>query len=159
MFNEGLDFVIRDRLLIDFSAVTDRIRQVNLLCVCGATQDLHDLNWCFLDTPTGDLGGDTYYSIHVPGWMLKWLDLITAHGSVSNEPGSVTWLATKYLKTVSWKKHTEELTTSWPQNISYWHKINTPSSYFIILMLHCLKNILKLQFDSYVTAVKFLTLI
>ena len=38
------------------------------------------------------------YSIHVPGWLQKWLNLITAPGSVSNEPGSVTWLATKYLK-------------------------------------------------------------
>ena len=34
------------------------------------------------------------YSIHVPGWVLKWLNLITAPGSVSNQPGSVTWLAT-----------------------------------------------------------------
>ena len=48
------------------------------------------------------------YSIHVPGWQLKWLDLITAHGSVSNEPGSVTWQATKYLRTVSWRNHTEK---------------------------------------------------
>ena len=47
------------------------------------------------------------YSIHVPGWLLKWLNLITAPGSVSNEPGSVTWLATKYWKTVSWRNHTE----------------------------------------------------
>ena len=38
------------------------------------------------------------YSIHVMGWLLKWLNLITAPGSVSNEPSSVTWLATKYLK-------------------------------------------------------------
>ena len=85
------------------------------------------------------------YSIHVPGWLLKWLNLITAHGSVSNEPGSVTWLATKYLKTVSWRNHTEEL---WPQNISLWPKINIPSSYFIILILNCLESTLKLQFDS-----------
>ena len=42
------------------------------------------------------------YSIHIPGWLLKWLNLITAHGSVRNEPGSVTWLATKYLKS-HWK--------------------------------------------------------
>ena len=92
------------------------------------------------------------YSLHVPGWLLKWLDLITAHGSVTNEPGSVTWLATKYLKTVSWRNHTEKLTTFWPQNISFWPKINIPSSYFTILMLNCLENTLKLQFDSYVTA-------
>ena len=97
------------------------------------------------------------YSIHVPGWLLKWLNLITAPGSVSNEPGSVTWLATKYLKTVSWRNHTEKLTTLWPQNISFWPKINIPSSYFTILMLNCLENTLKLNFDSYVTAVKFLT--
>ena len=98
-----------------------------------------------------------YYSIHVPGWLQKWLNLITAPGSVSNEPGSVTWLATKYLKTVSWRNHTEKLTTWWPQNISFWPKINIPSSYFTILMLNCLENTLKLQFDSYVTAVRFLT--
>ena len=36
-------------------------------------------------------------------------------------------------------------------------KINIPSSYFTILMLNYLKNTLKLQFDSCVTAVKFLT--
>ena len=39
-----------------------------------------------------------HYSIRVPGWLLKWLNLITALGSVSNQPGSVTWLATKYFK-------------------------------------------------------------
>ena len=98
-----------------------------------------------------------FYSIHVPEWLQKWLNLITAPGSVSNEPGSVTWLATKYLKTVSWSNHTEKLTTLWPQNISFWLKINIPSSYFTILMLNCLENTLKLQFDSYVTAVRFLT--
>ena len=97
------------------------------------------------------------YSIHVPGWLQKWLNLITAPGSVSNDPGSVTWLATKYLKTVSWRNHTEKLTTLWPQNISFWPKINIPSAYFTILMLNCLENTLKLKFDSYVTAVKFLT--
>ena len=100
---------------------------------------------------------NSLYSIHVPGWLQKWLNLITAPGSVSNEPGSVTWLATKYLKTVSWRNHTEKLTTLWPQNISFWPKINIPSSYLIILMLDCLENTPKLQFDSYVTAVKFLT--
>ena len=36
-------------------------------------------------------------------------------------------------------------------------KINIPSSYFTIVMLNCSENILKHQFDSYVTAVKFLT--
>ena len=41
--------------------------------------------------------------------------------------------------------------------ISFWPKINIPSSYFTILMLNCLENTLKLQFDSYVTPVKFLT--
>ena len=97
------------------------------------------------------------YSIHVPGWLQKWLNLITAPGSVSNEPGSVTWLATKNLKTVSWRNHTEKLTTWWAQNISFWLKINISSSYFSILMLNCLENTLKLQFDSYVTAVRFLT--
>ena len=78
------------------------------------------------------------YSIHVPGWLQKWLNLITAPGSVSNEPGSVTCLTTKYLKTVSWRNHTEKLTTLWPQNISFWPKINIPSSYFTILMLKLL---------------------
>ena len=98
-----------------------------------------------------------FYSIHVLGWLQKLLNLITAPGSVSNEPGSVTLLATKYLKTVSWRNHTEKLTTWWPQNISFWPKINIPSSYFTILMLNCLENTLQLQFDSYVTAVRFLT--
>ena len=41
--------------------------------------------------------------------QLKWLNLITAPSSVSNKPGSVTWLATKYLKTVSWRNHTKNL--------------------------------------------------
>ena len=91
------------------------------------------------------------YSIHVPGWLQIWLNLITAPGSVSNEPGSVTWLATKYLKTVSWRNHTEKLTTWWPENISFWPKINIPSAYFTISMLKCLENTLKLSFDSYVT--------
>ena len=98
-----------------------------------------------------------YYSMHVSAWLQKWLNLITAPGSVSNEPSSVTCLATKYLKTISWRNHTEKLTTLWPQNISFWPKINIPSSYFTILMLNCLENTLKLQFDSYETAVKFLT--
>ena len=111
--------------------------------LCNISNSSLNLNWS--------------YSIHVPGWLQKWLNLITAPGSVSNEPGSVTWLATKYLKTVSWRNHTEKLTTWWPQNISFWPKINIPSSYFTILMQNCLENTLKLQFDSYVTAVKFLT--
>ena len=94
------------------------------------------------------------YSIHVPGWLQKWLNLITAPGSVSNEPGSVTWLATKYLKTVSWRNHTENWTTLWPQNISFWPKINIPSSYFTILILICLENTLKLLLsNSCLTAV------
>ena len=97
-----------------------------------------------------------HYSMHVPGCLLKWLNLITPHGSVGNEPGLVTWLVTKYLKTVSWRNHTEKLTTLWPQNISFWPKINIPSSYFTILMVNCLENTLKLQFDSYVTAVKLI---
>ena len=78
----------------------------------------------------------TNYSIHVSGWLQKWLNLTTAPGWVSNEPGSVTCLATKYLKTVSWRNHTEKLTTWWPQNISFWLKINIPSSYFTILKLN-----------------------
>ena len=93
----------------------------------------------------------------MPGWLLKWLNLITAPSSISKEPVSVTWLATKYLKTVSWRNHTEKLTTLWQQNISFWPKINIPCSCFTNLMLNCLENTLKLQFDSYLTAVKFLT--
>ena len=60
-------------------------------------------------------------------------------------------------ETVSWRNHTEKLTTLWPQNISFWPKINIPSSYFTILGLNCLENTLKLLFDNHVTAVKFLT--
>ena len=122
---------------------------------CVIFHRTREFSWCvgWNDNKT------QYYSIHVPGWLQKWLNLITAPGSVSNEPGSVTWLATKYLKTVSWRNHTEKLTTWWPQNISFWPKINIPRSYFTILMLNCLANTctLKLQFDSYVTAVRFLT--
>ena len=126
------------------------IMEVMLCIMSGLILGLHPANerWRYFVTN---------YSIHVPGWLQKWLNLITAPGSVSNEPSSVTWLATKYLKTVSWKNHTEKLTTLWPQNISFWPKINIPSSYFTILMLNCLENTLKLQFDSYVTAVKLLT--
>ena len=119
---------------------------------------VYSFTWLWLYANNKQMGClDKYYSIHVPGWLQKWLNLITAPGSVSNEPGSVTWLATKYLKTVSWRNHTEKLTTWWTQNISFWPKINIPSSYFTILMLNCLENTLKLQFDSYVTAVRFLT--
>ena len=60
-----------------------------------------------------------YYSIHLPGWLQKWLNLITAPGSVSNEPGSVTWLAIKYLKSVSCRNHTEKITILCPQNITF----------------------------------------
>ena len=35
--------------------------------------------------------------------------------------------------------------------------MNIPSSYLTILMLNCLENTLKLQFDSYVIAGKLLT--
>ena len=115
------------------------------------------VTWFTVKGVTADISYIIPNSIHVPGWLQKWLNLITAPGSVSNEPGSVTWLATKYLKTVSWRNHTEKLTIWWTQNISFWPKINIPSSYFTILMLNCLENALKLQFDSYVTAVRFLT--
>ena len=100
-----------------------------------------------------------YYSIHVPGWLLKWLDLITAPGSVSNQPGSVTWLATKYLKTVSLRNHTEKLTTLWSQNISFGPKINVQSSYFTILMPNCLENTFKLQFLQICDSCQILDLI
>ena len=106
---------------------------------------------------TVKLNNTSHYSIHVAGWLLKWLKLITGHGSLNNKPGSVRWLATKYLKTISWRNHNEKLTTLWPQNISFWPEINIPFSYFTIWMLNCLENTLKLQFDSCVTAVKFLT--
>ena len=121
----------------------------------GVLSDMEWLNTTLLQYPDCVYIAD--YSIHVPGWLLKWLNLITAHSSVSSEPGSVTWLASKYLKTISWRNHIEKLTTLQPQNISFWPKMNIPSSYFTILMLNCMENTLKLQFDSYVTAVKFLT--
>ena len=50
-----------------------------------------------------------------------------------------------------------KFTTLWPQNKSFWPKIKISSSYVTILMLNCLENTNKLQFDSYVTADKFLT--
>ena len=79
------------------------------------------------------------------GDFWNWLNLITAPGPVSNQPGSITWLATKYFKTVSWRNYTKKLTL-WPQNWSFWPKINIPSSYYTILMLNCLENTFKLQF-------------
>ena len=45
---------------------------------------------------------------------------------------------------VSWRNHTEKFTTLWPQNISFWLKINIPFFYFTILMPNCLENTLKL---------------
>ena len=87
----------------------------------------------------------------VPGGLLKSLHLITAPGSVSNGPGSVTWPANRQFK--------NSFTTLWTQNTSFWPKIKIPSSYFTIVILNCLENSLKLQFDSYVIAVKFLTLL
>ena len=61
-----------------------------------------------------------YYSICVPGWVLKCLNLITAPGSVSNQPGSVTWLATagiSKIHAVSWRNHIENQTTKGAQNM------------------------------------------
>ena len=60
------------------------------------------------------------YSIRVPGWVLKCLNLITAPGSVSNQPGSVTWLATagiSKIHAVSWRNHIENQTTKGAQNM------------------------------------------
>ena len=45
----------------------------------------------------------------------------------------------------------------WKNNYIVFTEYNIPSSYFTILMLNCLENTPKLQFDSYVTAVKLLT--
>ena len=53
--------------------------------------------------------------------------------------------------------HIEKLTTPGPQNISFWPKINIKSSSFTILMLNCLETTHKRKFDSYVSAMKFLT--
>ena len=61
-----------------------------------------------------------HYSIRVPGWVLKCLNLITAPGSVSNQPGSVTWLATtgiSKIHAVSWRNHIENQTTKGAQNM------------------------------------------
>ena len=63
---------------------------------------------------------DDIYSIRVPGWVLKCLNLITAPGSVSNQPGSVTWLATagiSKIHAVSWRNHIENQTTKGAQNM------------------------------------------
>ena len=60
------------------------------------------------------------YSIRVPGWVLKCLNLITAPGSVGNQPGSVTWLATagiSKIHAVSWRNHIENQTTKGAQNM------------------------------------------
>ena len=114
----------------------------------GHTEDSVALCWEYRDHSGKIMGLIRVYSIHVPGWLLKWLNLITAPGSVSNEPGSVTWLATKYLKTVSWRNHTEKITPLCPQITSFWPKINIPSSYFTISMLNCLE----ILWNSCVTA-------
>ena len=60
------------------------------------------------------------------GWLLQSFNLITASGSVSNEPSSVTWLATRQLKkhALRWINHFGKLITVWPQNISIWPKKN-----------------------------------
>ena len=65
------------------------------------------------------------YSIHIPGWLMKWLNLITVPDSASSEPGSVTWLATNYLR-----NHTEKITTFWSQNISFWTELYRHIHYF-----------------------------
>ena len=118
--------------------------------------DFVQFDWWYWSRHYLCAGNLMYYSIHVPRWLLKWLNLITAHSSVSNEPGSVTWLATNYLKTVSWRNHTEILTTLWHQNIIL-AKNQHSSFIFNYFDVNCLENTLKLLFDSYVTAIKFLT--
>ena len=80
-----------------------------------------------------------YYTIHVPRWLLKWLNLIRAPGSVSNEPGWVTWLATKYLKNPCSHLEKSHGKNNYIVNISLWPKINILSSYFNILMLNYLE--------------------
>ena len=80
--------------------------------------------WCsvlaFDETLAGYLRYIISYSIRVPGWVLKCLNLITAPGSVSNQPGSVTWLATagiSKIHAVSWRNHIENQTTKGAQNM------------------------------------------
>ena len=65
------------------------------------------------------------YNTCVLGWLLKSLNLITAPSSVSDDTGSVTWLATRQLKihALSWRNHIEKLTTLWPQTVSFCPKI------------------------------------
>ena len=51
-----------------------------------------------------------HYSKYVPGWLLKSLNSIAAPSSVSEEPGSVTWLPNRQLKCMlleksCWKKN------------------------------------------------------
>ena len=84
------------------------------------------------------------------GWLLKWLNLITAHGSVSNEPGSVTWIATKNFENCQLEKLHWKINHIVTTEYIILAKINIPSSYFTISMLNCLEDTPKLQFDSYV---------
>ena len=75
-----------------------------------------------------------YYSLHEPGWLLKWLNLITAHGSVSNEPGSVTYTSSQVFENCQlgkshWKINqivtTEYIILGWnPQFIFIFHYFN-----------------------------------
>ena len=113
---------------------------------CSAAREINTkitLSWALKQFFTREHTLLCIYSINVPGRLVKWLNLITEPGSVSNEPGSVKWLATEFFKTVSWRNHTEKFITLWLQNISFWPKINIPFSYFTILMLNCLENTLK----------------
>ena len=78
-----------------------------------------------------------FYSIHVPGWQLKWLNLITAPGSVSSKSGSVSHMTNNQVfENAQLEKSYWKMNYIIPQSIKYWPKINIPSSHFTILMLN-----------------------
>ena len=95
-------------ILHDFNTSNPSIQRRKRIWYSGGTSSSH---------PSTRMG---HYSIRVPGWVLKCLNLITAPGSVSNQPGSVTWLATagiSKIHAVSWRNHIENQTTKGAQNM------------------------------------------
>ena len=95
--------------------------------ICGSDIKLmcqtHVSNWVFHGRllhlcPSCNATLEWRYNIRVLGWLLKSLNLITASGSFSDEPGSVTLLATRQPKihALSYRNGIEKLTTFWPLN-------------------------------------------
>ena len=96
------------------AAITPYTPTANICCIYITLEHTHTYIYIYTNiynsAPLVALAYIYIYSIRVPGWVLKCLNLITAPGSVSNQPGSVTWLATagiSKIHAVSWKNHIE----------------------------------------------------